>query len=181
MIVLDLDADELDALARSVGATESIAKQALRSALGKTARWANTRVRRAVAKATDVPQGVLNARHRFDLRLPKGDTVATIWVGLNAVSAIHVRARETRRGVRAGKHQFEGAFIGRGRAGKVDGAGHAHVWRRVGKERLPVAKQVIDIAEKGRAAIRGEVLSGIERQFRRTFMHELEWRMQRAA
>ena len=187
MIALELDADELDAMRRGVGATEEIGRQALRAAVNKTVRWANTRVRRAVAAAAEMPQRVLTKRHRFDVRPARGPEDAAIWIGMNAVSAIHLGARQTKVGVRAGKRRWDGAFIGRGQAGQTKGAGHLHVFQRRGKTwiskgvRGPIDKVTVPIHDAGMEALRGPILAGIEAQFIKTFRHELEWRMSRVA
>jgi hypothetical protein len=173
VLVLDVHADELDAIRRSLGGTEKLATDALRAALAKTMRWANTRVRRAVSAGVKVPQKALKTR--LVLRLPKRtDLSGAIWIGLNPIGAIHLNPRRTAAGVRGGAHDFEGAFIAKGRGGA------RQVFKRAGSSRLPIERVHLSIADAGRAAIRGPLFAGIERFFLRTFEHELGWRIARA-
>jgi hypothetical protein len=182
VIVLDVSDDALEGMIRGVGATPKIGEDALRSALGKTMRWANTRARRAVAGGAKIAQGVLSRDRRFFLRLPRtGDPRGSIWIGLAPVSASHLKPRQTSSGVSAGAHRFPGAFLASGRKGRGGGAGGARlVWKRRGKERLPIDKQAVSIADAATAALSGDVFRGIEDFFVRTFEHEMRWRMSRA-
>lgn len=174
-MILDIDDSELDAIARSVGATEKIAVQAGRAAVRKTMRWASTRVRRAVAAKLNVPQKAI--KNRFKMRQPGGRAMSgAIWIGLDPINPIYANARETRSGVRAaGGRTWGGAFIARGRGGTG-----LRVFKRQGKARLPLDTIRISVADEVNAAIKGTLLRGIEDFFVRTFTHEVQWRMSRA-
>ena len=90
-----------------------------------------------------------------------------LWYGLNGISLIHLNARETKKGVTAGKHKRDSAFIAKGQ-----------VFKRSGKGRLPIEKQVLEIKEKADSYLDGNAFSdGYQEQFFRTLEHELRWQM----
>lgn len=151
-------------------------------ALNRTARYVNTRLVRAVAKATGIksknirkkvyiskatPQKAVAKLHVYTRDVPVVDE-------LSAASLLKNRARgNSRRGVRAAGRAFTGAFI------NLAPNGYFHVFKRHGRARLPV--DVLKIPIKKEAQEFTEKLSqeGMRVQFRRNLQHDLNRRLQK--
>lgn len=168
VIELDVEAIGIDQTINDLGATEAQVKAALKSTLTKMASWLRTRSVRGLSKALEVQQKVLRRRLKtFRAVLSTDGGSITVWYGLNPISLISLGARQTRRGVTAGRHKRPGAFIAKGQ-----------VFKRKGKSRLPLVKQELDIKDKSETYIEDNVLGDIEfeRQFFTVFERELRWR-----
>lgn len=160
-VVLDIDAGEIDALARSVEATEADVTKAMNRALSRTARHVFTQVRRSVSKSAMVPQKVLRSRLR--LRVSRRAGQAVIWVGLNPLNPTRIGARQTKTGVTArGRRRFPGAFIARGR-----------VFKRRGQGRLPLDTPTIEIDQDVYRVLKTKDFPTATDFYLRTLKHEL--------
>lgn len=177
MIALEIDAAGLQQAAHALGATGAQVQQAMRSTLGKMSRWARTRSARELSAGLAVPQKVLRPRIKVrGLRRTARGAETGIWYGLNPVALIRLGARQTRTGVSArGGRRVDGAFIAQARGGKQQ------VFRRKGRERLPIAVQTAAIEEKAADYLQHDLAESraFEQQFRRVFEHELQWRMRK--
>ncbi len=170
-VVLNVDMAEIDALARSVGALESVVRKAMDAALRRTARHVFTQVRRSVGKAANAPQKALKDRLRMRVRRERG--TATIWVGINPLNPVRVGARQTRRGVRArGGRKWDKAFIAN------DKNRSERVFRRMGKARRPLEAPVISIEREVVETLRTSNVPTATDFYLRTFRHELRRRME---
>jgi hypothetical protein len=170
-VVLDVNIAEVDALARSVGAVESVVRKAMDAALRRTARHVFTHVRRSVGRAANAPQKALKDRLRMRVRRERG--TAVIWVGLNPLNPVRVGARQTRRGVTArGGRRWDRAFIANGKNGRE------RVFRRTSKARLPLEAPMVSIEREVVAALQeADVPSATDFYFR-TLRHELRRRVE---
>lgn len=177
MIELQVDAAGLQQAAREMGATGAQVQQALRSTVGKMTRWARTRSVRDLGKGLVVPQKVLRPRVKARrLQRTARGAEAGVWYGLNPVALIRLGARQTRTGVSArGGRKVQGAFIARARGGGPQ------VFKRKGRERLPIAMQAADIEARAADYIQDDLAESraFEQQFRRVFEHEIQWRMRK--
>ena len=149
-------------------ATPNQCAKALRSTLSKMARWLQTRTTKGLSAELQIQQKIIRRRLRKTsiVTTPDGYTIK-LWYGLNDISLIHLNARETKKGVTAGKRKVDGAFIAKGQ-----------VFKRTGKARLPIENQVVEIKKQAddylESAIDGRAF---EAQFIKTFEHELKWQM----
>jgi len=147
-------------------------ERAERRAVNKTLRWAGAFVARTVASQNAVPLRVLTrgggkrGAIRVRPRLARGrEHDGSVWFGANPVKAAYIgRLSQLRRGARAGRHFFSGAFIAQ------TNSGHIGVFSRRGgaknssgrdskgrlrKGRLPINEQAVslqNVAEAARAA-----------------------------
>lgn len=128
-----------------LGVLQKDMKAALRTAVRQTGQWANREGARGLAKATNVPLNVMRKglRIKFQYQSVKGFSTARLWYGLNEISLKYLGARQQKKGVRARGNTYKGGFV----SSALDG----HAFQRVGKERLPIRKLDMPIAEKGMA------------------------------
>jgi hypothetical protein len=175
-INLDIHADRLTQLQADLQATDTDVRQALRSTLGKMARWMRTKSARGLSKELDVKQKAIRKRLKSFRVKSKGDqTEITVWYGLDPIDFMDLAPRQTLAGVSAGRRRAAGAFIAQGRGGAKK------VFKRKGQGRLPIEKQVVEIQDKADVWIEDQMLGGQEfdSQFLKTFERELEWRTQK--
>jgi hypothetical protein len=168
MILLDINAQGIEAVIAELEPTEKQAKAALGRALNKMAKWIQTRTVKGLSHELQIMQKIIRRRMR-KTTIQKTNTGWTInlWYGLNEISLIHLNARETKRGVTAGKHKRDSAFIAKGQ-----------VFKRIGKGRLPIEKQTIEIKTKADAYLSGQAFTdGYKEQFFKVLEHELKWQM----
>lgn len=149
-------------------ATHKQVEAALRSTVRKVAGWLRTRAYRGLAPELDIPIKVLRRRLKtFALKTSPDGTQMTLWFGLNPIGLIYLGARQTRKGVTAGKRKVPGGFIAKGQ-----------VFKRTGKGRLPIEKQAASVQDQAQDWIENELLgdADIERRFFQVFESELRWR-----
>jgi hypothetical protein len=173
MISVELDAKDLDRVAMELRATPAQVSRALRSTLRKMAAWVRTRSVRGLSKELQIQQKIIRRRLRaIKARpTPNGGAEVKLWFGLNPIALIYLGARQNSKGVRAGKRFVAGAFKARGKGGKEQ------VFKRRGKERLPIDKQHADIQQPAERYLDDGLLNSaaFEQQFFKTFDHELKW------
>jgi hypothetical protein len=169
MIDLEIDGHQLDQMVLDMAATEDQARLALRSTLNKMAAWLRVRSVKGLSKELRMQQAIIRRRLRaVKFKQTPDGGVAKVWYGLNPVDLIWLKAKETGSGVSAQGGRFvKGGFIAT-----------KQVFKRTGAARLPIQKQSDAIekpAEKTIAAD-GIMSAEFERQFWKTFEHELKWR-----
>lgn len=106
-------------------------------ALRKTAQWLRTHSTREIAKTLGIVQSPV--RHRYNIYSQASASQVKVWVGLQPISVHYLgNMRQTKAGVSVGNRSYEDAFIGQMKNGP------AMVWRRKGRERLPLARVTED-------------------------------------
>lgn len=150
-----------------------ILKTATRRSITKTVRY----VRRQITRVAAAELGV--AQKRFDkarvrVRTIEGDLwEARIWVGTDPYPAHRlgkVRWTPRMQGARAGRHLFPGTFAHRAPQGPI--------FRRVGRERLPIEVETVEVDEAMRAnliRIEREAL----RRYRTILAQEMNFELQK--
>lgn len=168
MINLQISEQGISQIVDELGATPEQCKKALRSALSKMARWLQTRTTKGLSAELQIQQKIIRRRLKKTNIVTTADGYAIkLWYGLNDISLIHLGARETKKGVTAGKRKVDGAFIAKGQ-----------VFKRTGKARLPIEKQVVTIQKQANDYLEGAISqSDFDAQFFKTFEHELKWQM----
>ena len=168
MISLDISAQGLEAIIAELEPTEKQANKALSRTLNKMAKWVQTRTVKGLSTELQIVQKIIRRRMRKTTIQKTSDGWSLkLWYGLNEISLIHLNARETKRGVTAGKHKRDSAFIAKGQ-----------VFKRAGKGRLPLEKQTVEIKEKADAYLSDQAFSnGYQEQFFKVLEHELKWQM----
>lgn len=174
LIDLHINAEGLQRLALELSATEAQVNKALNSTLIKMANWLRSKSIKGLSQHLAVPQKVVRTRLKsFKIQRKANGSEITVWYGLDPISLIHLRAKQSSDGVRAYGGRFvKSAFIANGKNGKPP------AFKRAGKERLPLVKQVVDVADKANPYIEDQLVGSaeFEAQFMKLFEHELQWR-----
>jgi hypothetical protein len=128
-----------------LGVLQKDMKAALKTAVRQTGQWANREGARGLAKATNVPLSTLRKglRFKFQYQSVKGFSTARLWYGLNAISLKYLGVKEQKKGVRSRGTTYRGGFVSSSLGG--------HAFQRVGKERFPLKRLELTIADKGNA------------------------------
>lgn len=168
MIKLDISEQGISQIVDELGATPAQCKKALRSTLSKMAKWMQTRTLKGLSAELQMQQKIIRRRLKKTNIVNTADGFAIkLWYGLNDVSLIHLGARETKKGVTAGKRKVDGAFIAKGQ-----------VFKRKGRARLPIEKQAVTIQKQANDYLEWAISQNdFDAQFFKTFEHELKWQM----
>ncbi|HEC0486920.1 phage tail protein [Pseudomonas aeruginosa] len=102
-------------------------------ALRKTAQWLRTHSSREIARELGITQSPI--RHRYQIHSRSTAQEVKLWVGLEPIAVHYLgEPRQTTTGVRVGHRQYDDAFISPMKSRQ------RLVWRRKGRERLPIEK-----------------------------------------
>lgn len=175
-IDLDIHADRLSQLQVDLQATDTEVRQALRSTLGKMARWMRSQSARGLSKELDLKQKAIRKRlKQYRVQMSGNSAQVKVWYGLDPVDYMDLGPRQTRAGISAGRRRVPGAFIASARGGT------RKVFKRKGKSRLPIEKQVVEIRDQADTWIEDQMLGSQEfdDRFLTIFERELEWRTQK--
>lgn len=174
LIDLQIEPENLQGVVLELAATEAQAEKALNTTLVKMASWLRSKSVKGLSKELAIQQKVLRRRLKsFRLKRRSGGSEITVWYGLDPIALIYLQARKNKQGVKAYGGRFvQSAFIASGRNGK------SQVFKRRGKERLPVDKQRAEIEDKANTFIEDQLVGTeeFEARFFKTFEHELQWR-----
>lgn len=143
-------------------------------ALNRTLAWMRTRAKREIAAEVGVPVALAN---RW-MRQRKGTlSNRAIMVGLllRPIPAVRLPHRQTRTGVRAGKHAFEGAFIA------SDPDGREMVFKRLTRKAHPIDAVKIPVAQAGQTILERYTRDKARARFAELFEKDLAWRLSRGA
>lgn len=118
-----------------------------------------------------IPKSVLNQRMKnIKVKTQGPNMEIKLWMGLNPIDYMKLGAKqqpfETATGVQAGKRSLRLAFI----ATTKNNSGH--VFRREGRDRLPIKKQTIPIASKVQNFVERRVL--VSQKFDQMFLKFLD-------
>lgn len=134
-------------------------------------------VRKKVLKQLRVnfrlPAGEVNKRARIRRAKPK-DWRAWIWWNTLQINPAKVwKARQSKRGVRAGKYNYPGHFLAKGR-----GRGNVElVFRRKGKERYPIEARKLPVGATGENLFKIMIKRGATPIFRKKFRAGMKKRL----
>lgn len=163
-----LDEDEINRVKRELVATHKQINIAMHRALRVTARKIRTKASKDLRLKLKVPSRIWKDRLRLYVRQKEG--IYRIWFGLDPISLSRLNPRQTKRGVSAqGRVRRKGAFISKG--GKNKGL----VFKRKGRERLPIDKQEFEVEEDVLIYIEDEIFPAFEEMFYQVFEKELRW------
>lgn len=174
LIDIDVHEGEINQIIRDLAATPREVERAMTSTVNRMARWLKTQSAKGLSTHLEIPQSVLRRRLKnFRFRRSQGVTEVNVWYGLNPISFIRLKPKQTATGVQSGKHSIEGAFIALGN-------GNRHVFKRRGAKRLPIDSQFLDIQEQAIQFIDDQLIgsSDFDAVFLQTFERELSWRTQ---
>lgn len=167
-LAVQIDGGQLDAIAKELAGTEEEINLALKRAINRTVTWMKTRARRALSKGLKIPSRVIQARLKHSMYKPETG-LARVWLGLNPISAGRLKPRKTKKGIAISSGDtYQNSFIATGRNG------NRHVYRREGKERVPIESVYKDI-QAGHEIFEDQVFEGWESFLYKRFEHELKW------
>lgn len=175
MIDIDVRADGLQQIALDLAATEQQATKALRSTLNKMAAWLRAKSVKGLSQELAIGQKVMRRRLKsFRLTSRPGGGQVTIWYGLDPIALIYLNAKQTKKGVSA----MGGRFVQSGFIAPVKGG--RQVFKRRGKDRLPIDKQRAEVKDKADIYIEDRLIGTeeFEARFFTIFERELKWRTQ---
>lgn len=171
MIQFDIRSEGIEAIVAELEPTENQAKVALKRTLNKMAKWMSIRTVRGLSSELALTQKILRRRLKKST-IVQSDSGFSIrlFYGLNDIALIHLNPRQTQKGVTASKRKVDGAFISKRKN---------QVFKRTGKARLPIEKQVEIIKPQADAYLEGVEFNSVEfhEHFFKTLEHELKWQM----
>lgn len=147
---------------------------AARRAINKTTRWLRSAIARKVAKENKLGVGLI--RKSIHLEKASGKKFSSelrLDRRARVVSAFKLgRSKQTKKGVRVRGRFYDDAFIG-----TMPKTGHKGIFRRKGKERLPLQEMYFVIAPAVQAAMDEYVGDKGQKYLERAFNHELKFVM----
>lgn len=173
MIDLELNTQQIEALQLELQATESQLRKALITTLNRLARWLRTQSARGLSRQLDIQQKIIRRRLKsFRVKQTGGEFNVRVWYGLDPISFIYLNPRQNKKGVKAKRREIAGGFI-------ADvGNGKRQVFKRKGRARLPIEKQIVEVADDATVFIEDELIGTdeFEAEFFKIFERELKWR-----
>ncbi len=160
--------DQVDNAAKYLSGLESRLDIVSGRALKKVAKWLAVHSLREIGKELEIKQQPLKRRFKV---YPGGDKEVKLWVGIFPIAVHHLGSvKKTPDGVRVGRRRYGGAFMASA------GGGSEMVWRRKGRERLPVERVTEDISDPVRDALqRWE--SRVSKKFADILQHEINFEL----
>ena len=153
---------DLSGMAEQFDAAPEKIRMAARRALAFAARWANSEALKQVPKVTGIRANIIAGRIRMEIMEESG----RVWIGLNPIDVKKLHPVQTADGISADGFEFPGAFMPWGIEGPV--------FRRIGKERLPIKKLEVAISQKATVAIQ-QIAMQIRDKFNQEFKRQLSW------
>jgi len=115
-------------------------------ALRKTAQWLRTHSAREISKELRISESPI--RHRYNVYNQATSKEVKLWVGLKPISVHYLgKPKQTASGVSVGHRQYDDAFISPMKTNQP------LVFRRKGRERLPVERVMEDWESEGMTAL----------------------------
>lgn len=179
-----IDTTRVAILADAFGANMKQMQAAEVRALNKTMRWVRTRAVRTVSKEMKVAAKLVRQRIA-DFKATRQRRVGKVWVGLRPIAAQRLgKVRQNRRGVRAGRHSFKGAFAvdtGRGNLAVFQRTGEPkrkmRSGRYAGKMREPIERVELELDQQAVTDALDELFSGANTRFLKVLRQELKYQV----
>lgn len=155
-------------------APKAVGQKAVAAAINRTAAMARTQLKRDIATQGKLPQKLVTPGLPVKKATP-GKPEATIIPTGKRISLTKLGAKQTRAGVRAGKHFRKSAFIPKSTSRQWP------VFKRAGRSRLPVIKQTVPgvRAIASRKVIADTIRKFIELKLVERVNHEIKFRMRK--
>ena len=174
MIHFDLNIDGLQRIADELGASEKQYRASFARACQRTA--ATLRKMSGQGLKTELQLRTLGAmRNRLKTIRMKGTKDGVqLWYGLNdmPVSSFKGRPRQDVGGAWAGKFYHEGGFIG-----KAQKKNKLTIFKRQGKQRLPIVEQLQSIKDQADIFIEDQIFVKLEDIFWQHFVRDIRARV----
>lgn len=150
------------------GASKKLDLAAAR-ALRRTAQWLRTHSTREISQELRITQSPI--RHRYNVFSRSTANEVKLWVGLQPISVHYLGTpKQTTDGVAVGHRRYDGAFISPMKSS------HSLVFRRKGRERLPIEMvredwqgPAMDVLERWEKRAHNYFVDEFEREARNVF------------
>jgi len=180
----DIDTAGVIRLADAFGANIKQMRRAETRALNKSIKWGVGKIAREVGKEVKIPAKLIKQRVR-GFKATRRKARARIYAGLNAIKAKRLgKVRQLKKGVRAGRHTFKGAFV------TATSNAHTGIFERTGEKkrtmksgsyagknvkREPIREVELDINTQSVTAIIDKWFGRIQERFFEIFKRELKY------
>lgn len=175
MLHFDIDIKQLDAVVADLGATEKQVKFALSRAAQRTATTLRTMAARSLKNELQLRTINLMRNRMKSLRVGRvQEDGFVLWFGLNdaPVSWFKGTPKKSSDGVSFRGTDFKGGFIARSKF-----KNRRTVFKRSGKDRLPITEQLMPISDKAQVIIEDEIFVQAETIFWKNFERDLRARV----
>lgn len=172
----DIDLQQLTAAGGELQASEKQVRAALSRAIARTATTLRTMSARGLATELELRTISLLRRRLKSLRMRVGkDGGVSLWYGLNdmPVSWFKGTPRRTSAGASHRGQEIKGGFVARSQFK----GGKKTIFKRTGKDRLPVAEQNLPVEDRAVVFIEDRIFDQTEEIFWKHFMRDLKARV----
>lgn len=172
MIEAKINKAEIDKLREFFQATNRELNAASNRAIRKTITWIKSKTLKEVSTQSGVQQKVLKDRARTSVDTSKKE--GKFWFGVWRVSLARLNPKQTKKGVKAGLRGSiyrEGAFLA---PLKNSTLFKYQVFKRAGKKRLPIIKQVYDFRVSA-DTIKNKIMPQVPGEVTKKLRQELNW------
>lgn len=181
---LVIDTHRVVILADAFGATMKQMEAAEVRALNKTVNWVRSKAVRSVAKEMKVAAKLVRQRIAA-FKATRRKRYGKVWAGLKPIAAHRLgKVKQTRRGVRAGRHSFTGAFAantGRGKQAVFQRTGEPkrkmRTGRYAGKMREPIELVELELDQQKVTDALEELFGSAQQRFFEVFKQELKYQV----
>lgn len=133
-VTVTLDKAEVQ---RVIDALPQTIFKAQRSAISTTTTWAKKELQSRMIGKTGMPAKVFR---QFRVKSRRDREKGVVWLGVKQVKAAYAgKMSQDVGGAFAGAYYFEGGFVAKMKSG------HESIFKRLGKSRLPIAEQTVNI------------------------------------
>lgn len=176
MLHFDLDWSRLVAVGEELGATDRQVKYALSRAMRRTEATLRKMSTKGLTKLLQLraASALRNRLKGIKLRSSPGQDGMRLWYGLNGlpVSSFKGRPRNAGNGAEFRGTQIDGGFVAKSKA-----KGKQTIFKRKGKERLPIEEQLLPIEDQAIVFIEDEVFDQVLDIFWGHFQRDLQARV----
>lgn len=175
-LYFDIDFSQLIGVADELQASEKQIKFAISAALKRTATTLRTMAARGLKSELQLRTiSLLRKRLKtLKLRAARDSSEISLWYGLNDMPASWFKGRpkRTKTGAEMRGQQIAGGFVA-----KSSFKGRQTIFKRKGKERLPIAEQNLEIEDSARVYIEDQIFDQTQEIFWRYFVRDLTARV----
>lgn len=171
-ISVKIDRNQIEELKNFFNSTARELDKASNRAIKKTINWARGKALKEVAEQSNIQQKVLKTRTRTSASPARKE--GRLWFGTYRISLIRLNAKQNKKGVKAGTRGaifVKSAFLAPIKNSQL----FTHqVFKRVGKKRLPIEKQITDYSTSA-TGIRDKIMPQISAEVIKKLRQELNW------
>lgn len=172
MLEVKIEKEEIERLKSFFRSTNEELNRAANRSIRQTINWAKTVALKDVSSQSNIQQKILKTRTKTSTNPTKKE--GRLWLGTYRVSLIRLNAKQNKKGVKAGTRGaifVKSAFLAPIKNSQL----FTHqVFKRVGKKRLPIEKQVQNYSAEA-MNIRDRIMPNINAELIKRLRRELKW------